>query len=156
MSFVAKRIDCRGEVALALPPDEAFPLFTARGELLWVPGWQPEFVHPPSGELELDQVWLTGAGDELTHWLVVALDRDGRRVEYARITPGSRLGKVIVEVAPAAAGGAAGGSVARVRYVMTGLSPEGNEVLEQLEAGYGGMMEKWAELLAAYLGGSRI
>ena len=150
MSFVAKRIDCHGEVAVALPPDEAFPLFTARGELLWVPGWQPDFVHPPSGELELDQVWLTGAGEELTHWLVAGLDRERRRVEYARITPGSRLGRVIVEVSPAP-----GGAVAAVRYVMTALSPAGNEVLAQLEAGYGEMMAKWAELVAAYLGGRR-
>lgn len=148
MEFAAKHIDCRGTVAVALPPKEAFPLFTARGELLWVPGWQPEFVHPASGELELDQVWLTRSGEELTHWLVVALDRERRRVEYARITPGSRLGRVIVEVAAAA-----GGSVAEVRYAMTGLSPAGNAVLAELEAGYGAMMEKWAELLAAYLAG---
>lgn len=146
MSFAAKRIDCRGEVAVALPPDEAFPLFTARGELLWVPGWQPEFIHPPSGELELDQVWLTRSGDEVTHWLVVALDPQRRRVEYGRITPGSRLGRVIVEV-----GTAPGGSVAKVRYVMTGLTPAGNGVLEELEKGYGAMMRTWAELLAAHL-----
>lgn len=146
MGFAAKRIDCRGEVAVSLPPDEAFPLFTALGELLWVPGWQPEFVHPGSGELELDQVWLTRTGEEVTHWLVTALDREERKVEYGRITPGSRLGKVIVEVAPAAEG-----SVARVRYVMTGLTPAGNAVLEELESGYPAMMEKWAELIAAYL-----
>lgn len=148
MGFAAKHIDCRGTVAVELPPDEAFPLFTALGELLWVPGWQPEFVHPASGELQLDQVWLTRAGEEVTHWLVVELDRERRRVVYGRITPGSRLGRVIVEVAAGE-----GGSVAEVRYVMTGLSPAGNAVLDELEMGYGAMMEKWAELLAAYLAG---
>ncbi len=113
-------------------------------------GLAAEFVHPKDGGLELDQVWLTRAGEgeqqELTHWLVVGLDREARRVEYGRITPGSRLGRVIVEVAAAP-----GGSRVAVRYVMTGLSPAGNEVLAELESGYPAMLEKWAELIAAYL-----
>lgn len=149
MEFEARHIDCEGSFEVALPPEETFPLFTARGELLWVPGWQPTFVFPPDGELALDQVWLTGAGEELTHWLVTGLDRAGRRVEYGRVTPGSRMGRVIVQVSAAGAGR----SLVKVRYVMSGLSPAGNQVVAELAEGYAGMMAKWAELVAAYLAG---
>ncbi|MEU8121168.1 hypothetical protein AB0C21_20865 [Spirillospora sp. NPDC049024] len=38
MSGVRHRLT--GRITVPLPPAEAFPLFTARGERRWVPGWE--------------------------------------------------------------------------------------------------------------------
>lgn len=50
------RVDVHGAFTLDGPPGRVFALFTPRGERRWVDGWDPRFVHRPSGELELDQV----------------------------------------------------------------------------------------------------
>jgi hypothetical protein len=146
MSFQARHIDCRGTVPVALPPDEALELFTPVGETWWVPGWKPTYLHPADGQLQRDLAWTTGDPGAETLWLTVEADRENRRVAYARITPGFRLGRVDVHVQPAL-----GGSVAVVRYAMTALNEEGNQQLEEFEAGFEAMMGEWASLVETYL-----
>ena len=48
-----------GLVEVALPPEQALELFTAKGETLWVPGWAPLYIEPPSGEPVEGGLWLT-------------------------------------------------------------------------------------------------
>lgn len=145
-NFEARRIDCEGSFLLDLEPDRAFPLFTPLGEMGWVEGWDPDFLHPSSGELEVDQVFVTGGGGATTLWTVVDQDPDRRRAAYLRVTPGSRLGRVAVQV-----DGEGLGSRISVRYVLTGLSPEGNAELEAFEAGYGAMLDQWRIAIERYL-----
>lgn len=44
------RIERRHSITVARPIDQVFPLFTPKGETLWVQGWNPDFIHPESGE----------------------------------------------------------------------------------------------------------
>ena len=44
---------------LPLTRRAAFRLFTARGEELWVPGWEPRFPVPAADDLDVGTVWQT-------------------------------------------------------------------------------------------------
>jgi hypothetical protein len=125
------------------PPEHAFALFTAPGERLWAPGWDPVVVSGGIG-LERDSVWLTGEGEEHTVWLVVDYDPAEFHARSARITPTSRAGTVEVRLRP---DGNAGSTV-EVTYVLTALSELGNEVLAEFdEDAYADMMVEWENLI---------
>ncbi|TMR11175.1 hypothetical protein, partial [Nonomuraea zeae] len=86
-----------GRLSVALPPEEAFVLFTPRGEERWVAGWRPRFPAPAGDDSAPGTVFETGEHGELTTWVVTGREA-GWRVSYARLTPGSRAGTVTVEV----------------------------------------------------------
>jgi hypothetical protein len=54
-------IERRHEIVLPLPIARAFPLFTPKGEMAWVDGWAPTFLHPASGETQAGMVFTTEA-----------------------------------------------------------------------------------------------
>src|SRR5690554_2078266 len=127
-----------GRINVALPPSEAFVLFTPRGEENWVPGWQPRFPVPTEDDAAPGTVFETAADGEQTIWVVI--DREpGRRMSYARVTRGLRAGTVSVEIIE----GDDGASVVEVIYVLTPLSPEGERELEEFAAGYVEFLKSW-------------
>ncbi|UBU18531.1 SRPBCC family protein [Nonomuraea gerenzanensis] len=136
-----------GRVAVALPPGEAFTLFTPRGEELWVTGWRPRFRTRADDDSAPGTVFETGAAGEPTIWVVVARE-PGRRVSYARVTPGSRAGTVTVEVDA----DGRGGSTVAVTYELTALTPAGQEPLREFAEGYAGFLRSWEVDLARHLG----
>ncbi len=136
-----------GRIRVALPPGEAFGLFTASGERLWVEGWEPRFPGPVD-DTEPGVVWETGHGGDRTVWLV--LDREpGRRVSYARVTPGDRAGTVtvVLDAAPD------GGSEVTVTYVLTAFTPEADGTLARFADGYDAFLAGWETAIAAHLAG---
>ena len=63
------------------------------------------------------------------------------RVEYVRVTPGSRIGLVSVSCEPQ---GASATEVI-VRYTLTALSEAGNRQLEAFDARYDASIDEWRE-----------
>lgn len=147
MAAIARREVQTGRFALDLPMGEAFKLFTAEGERLWVPGWSPE-IHgalPQAPGL----VFLTGEGDERTIWTVIESDPSRGLVLYSRVTPGSRAGLVRVRVE-----GEGAHSKVEVTYDLTALSPEGEAALDAYsEVRFAEMLETWQRLIADFLAG---
>ncbi|MEU8245943.1 SRPBCC family protein [Nonomuraea sp. NPDC048916] len=136
-----------GQIAVALPPEAAFRLFTPRGEEQWVKGWRPRFPMPADDDAEPGTVFEVDVHGERTTWVV--LDRrPGRRISYARVTPGSRAGTVTVVVTS----DAAGGSAVQVTYELTALSPQGARELRDFAAGYPEFLASWQEAIAARFG----
>ena len=134
-----------GRFELALPRDEAFKLFTADGERLWVPGWTPAILGPLPQAPGL--VFLTGEGAERTIWTVLESDPVDGLVRYSRVTPGSRAGLVEVRVS-----GEGDRTRVDVTYDLTALSPEGEEALEAYSAPrFAEMLANWEKLIAAFL-----
>ncbi|MFG2004180.1 SRPBCC family protein [Spirillospora sp. NPDC048911] len=130
-------ITLTGDLTVALRPADAFELFTPRGEERWVAGWRPRFPAAGSDDTAPGTVFETTSDGETTTWIV--LDREpGRRVSYARVTPGSRAGTVTVELAEHE-----GGSSVRVTYELTALSPDGEEELRTFAAGYPEFLRSW-------------
>lgn len=143
------RIRQSGSFPLDLLPAEAFKLFTAAGERLWVPGWAPAILGPLPQHPGL--VFTTGTGADFTIWTVIDSDPAAGHVRYSRVTPGSRAGIVTVQVAAEAAG-----TRVEVAYDLTALSPEGETALQALAADrFAEMMREWQRLATAMLAEGR-
>jgi hypothetical protein len=146
--FVPRHVAHSGSIVLRGAADVVFPLFGPDGERRWVPGWEPEYLHPRSGQARAGMVFRTQAHGEETLWLVLAFEPAARVAAYARVTPGSRMGTVRV-----AAEALEGGSTrVTVSYDLTALSEAGNETLAAFTAkAYAGMLEEWREAIGRVL-----
>ena len=141
----AARVIQRGCFQIDLPPTEAFKLFTAMGERLWVPGWSPRLLGPIPQQPGL--VFLTGTGPDFTIWTVIESDPMAGRVCYSRVTPGSRAGIVNVEVT-----GVDAGSNVEVAYDLTALTADGEASLQAYSSSnFAHMLDSWKRLVAAML-----
>ncbi|WP_404337428.1 hypothetical protein AB2M62_02240 [Sphingomonas sp. MMS12-HWE2-04] len=141
----AGRVRQHGSFQLDLPAAEAFKLFTAAGERLWVPGWSPTILGALPQHCGL--VFTTGDGAERSIWTVIESEAASGRVRYSRVTPGSRAGIVTVEVAAIASG-----SQVDVAYDLTALSAEGETALKAYSStSFAQMIEDWRGLIVAAL-----
>lgn len=146
MPGMTTRIRSCHTIILERPIDDCFPLFTAKGEERWVPGWRPQYVHPPSGEAEPGQVFITGEGDERTWWTVVDFDPVAHHARYSRVTPASRIGLVDVRCRRVSELV----TEVEVRYEMTALNAAGVAALQAYAgAAYVAMIEDWKRLIDA-------
>ena len=57
-------------IRVALPAEEAFRLFTPRGECEWAPGWDPTFPAPTDDDSEPGTVFQIDAHGHRGTWLV--------------------------------------------------------------------------------------
>jgi hypothetical protein len=144
-TFIPVHIERAGIVRVAAPLEQAFQFFTPDGERLWVPGWSPEYRHPPGGPQCEGAVFETNADGEHTLWMVTRYDPRAGVAEYVRVTPGSRLGAVSVR----SVAETAQTTIVHVTYRLTALSPDGNRAVQSLAAGFDAMMAQWAALIAA-------
>lgn len=134
-------IERRGTFELPFPRERAFELFTPEGERAWVAGWDPEPLHAPGGRLDVEgAVFRTRAHDEETLWIVLGVDRGAFVAEYARITPGSRLGTVRVRCGEVAGSG----TRVEVRYRLTAVAEAGEATLaETTEVAFAETLRVW-------------
>jgi hypothetical protein len=129
---------------LPLPLADTFPLFTPEGERGWVPGWEPEYLHPLGPSDAVGTVFRTRHHGEETLWLVLAYDPRAGLASYGRFTPESRIGTVHVRCE------AVDPSHTRVTvtYALTALSAHGTGVLTALTSDrYAAMMAEWREAI---------
>ncbi|RWC48211.1 MAG: SRPBCC family protein [Mesorhizobium sp.] len=145
---MTSHIERSHKIVLCGPVDRVFPLFTPIGETLWVDGWEPEFLHPHSGETQQGMVFRTVHGDETTLWACADWDLVGHRVRYVRVTPDSRFG--FVEVACRKA--IDEGTEATIAYTFTALNAVGKSYLSALtEDAFARMIEAWKVRIDAWL-----
>jgi hypothetical protein len=134
-----------GRIQVGLPAAEAFRLFTPRGEQGWAHGWHPRFPAPVPDDTQPGTVFETGAHGQHTIWLVTGRD-PGRRISYARVTPGEQAGLVTVTIT------AAGGhSQVEVTYQLTALSPAAGHKLREFADGYPAYLQSWQDAITAWL-----
>jgi hypothetical protein len=146
VTFAAERAVRSRSFILELPVARAFPLFEPEGERAWAKGWDPRYVHPPNGRAERGMVFTTSHGGEDTVWLMTRHEPSAGIVEYARVTPGSRIATVLVQCARLDA--------ARTRvtviYTFTALSESGAAYVRAMDENrYGEMIEGWATAIEA-------
>ena len=134
-----------GRITVALPPDEAFRLFTPRGEQQWAHGWHPRFPAPVLDDGEPGTVFETDAHGQHTTWLVTGRE-PGRRISYARVIPGQQAGTVTVMIS-----GAGDHSDVEVCYQLTALTPAGDRRLREFADSYPAYLESWQAAIAASL-----
>lgn len=132
-------------IRVALPAEEAFRLFTPRGECEWAPGWDPTFPAPTEDDSEPGTVFQIDAHGHRGTWLVTDRER-GRRIAYAQVVPGHRAGSVTVTL-----DAIDGGSEVEVVYELTPLSETGEHDLEQFAENYGDFLRSWQDEIATCL-----
>lgn len=134
------------EIAIRLPVDEAFPLFTPRGEEAWVPGWEPEYVSPADGATAEEMVFVT-RGHETTYWTCLKWEPELWHARYLRLTPDSRVAFVDVRCRPEGADN----TVARIAYTFVPLGGVGREHLAAISAeSFAASIDGWADLIHAH------
>jgi Activator of Hsp90 ATPase homolog 1-like protein len=132
-------------IQVALPAEEAFQLFTPRGEREWADDWDPTFPAPTSDDSAPGTVFETKARDHQGTWLVT--DRVwGRRIAYAQVMPGDRAGTITITLEATE-----GGSEVEVVYELTPLSETGAHHLEQFAGRYCDYLRSWQDAIAACL-----
>jgi hypothetical protein len=134
-----------GRIQVALPPGEAFRLFTPRGEQHWAHGWHPRFPAPAPDDTEPGTVFETSAHGQHTIWLVTGREA-GKRICYARVTPGDRAGTVTVTLSPAGQY-----SEVEVTYELTALTSTAEHELTEFADGYPAYLQSWQDAIAALL-----
>ena len=134
-----------GRIQVALPPGEAFRLFTPRGEQDWAHGWHPRFPAPAPDDTEPGTVFETSAHGLPTIWLVTGRE-PGKRISYARVTPGDQAGTVTVTISPAGQL-----SEVEVTYELTALTSLADHKLAEFADGYPAYLHSWQDAIDAML-----
>ena len=143
MTSTKQRLTSR--IQVGLPPGEAFRLFTPRGEQDWVHGWQPRFPAPAPDDTEPGTVFETHADGQHTIWVVISRE-PGKRISYARVTPGEQAGTVTVTITDTG-----GHSEVEVTYQLTALSPAADHKLREFAEGYPAYLQSWQDAITAWL-----
>ena len=134
------------EITIDHPPETAIHLFTPKGEEAWVPGWQPEYITPSSGETTVEMVFITREIDEMTYWTCLQWHPDEGHARYFRLTPNARAAFVDVQCRP----GGHNTTLVRVAYELHSLSQSGMDYVEGMtQTSFNTMIEEWAALIHA-------
>lgn len=94
--FKSKTVKSTHSIELNYPISEVFPLFTPKGEELWVDGWDPVYMNSKDGRTEAGLIFKTSTYKENTLWYVLDYNQHDFNAKYLRITPDSRIGTVSV------------------------------------------------------------
>ena len=143
------RVQLTGTVEIALPPEQAFMMFTPSGERTWAHGWDPSFPSPGADETEPGTVFQTDHGGRETIW-TVAWRNLGQSIGYVTATPGERCGLVTVTCEPSA-----NGTKATVSYDLTALSGEADAELDRFATSYPSFLGHWEHSIAEAIKGER-
>jgi len=144
--FAARSAEFTGRFTVAGPIDTVFDLFSPLGERLWVPGWNPQLLHPPGASWACGQIFRTWEDDREAVWIVTALSREEHLAEYHRVEPRRYVARVRVKCAAGPV------TEASVSYTFIGLSDEGNDAIKAMtDAAYAEKMKRWQRWISQHL-----
>lgn len=125
--FKAKRVTRTYMQKILAPPEVVFPLFCPVREADWLDGWDYELIYSESGYAEEGCVFKSRhPGEPETLWLITKHDKENYQIEFARITPGLKLGKVSIQLKDNWDGTTRAG----ITYTFTALSQAGNAFID--------------------------
>ena len=129
-----------GSLRVAAPLERAFPYFTPDGERLYVPGFDPHYLHPLTGEQGEGAIFTTDHNGEDTLWMVLHFSPADGQAEYARVTPGSRRGSVSVSLQRLDEST----TQATISYDLTSTSEAGDQKLAAFtDQAFAAMLAEW-------------
>ncbi|MBT5072763.1 MAG: hypothetical protein HOJ34_02440 [Kordiimonadaceae bacterium] len=129
--------------------DELFPLFSAEGETLWVPGW--DYIAVSAGkELHEDYVFLTENHDYATTnaiWLVKKHEPDNYFVQFYKVEPEDKIAVVSVKCEVVSKSR----TQVTVGYEYIALSDKGRDFIsDHSDEDYVAFIGEWKILLEMY------
>lgn len=151
-TFSPRTVTWRGRVDLVGKVDDIFPLFSPAGERSWVPGWDPELLHPAGADWAQGQIFRTREELGEAVWIVSRLDRAAHEVEYYRVEPGRYVARIEVRCRP----GGDRVAHAEISYSFVGLSERGNLDIDAMsQEAYDEKMARWAVWIENHLASAR-
>ena len=145
-----KHISRTTTIQLNALPDEVLPLFTAPGEILWVPGWNPEYVYPEDGAPKTGSIWRTQheEHDPETVWVTINYDTEAHAVTYVAVTPNHRVTRIDIQCDTVDNDKTS----AQITYTITALGEPGIEYIQQMtQAHYDHWILSWEQAINGYL-----
>ena len=133
------------------PPETVFPLLCPVREAEWVPGWQYRLIYSKSGVAEYGCVFITPNEDGgETTWVVTDYDPASFCIGFAWVNPGLVAAQIRISLNKSAE--APGHTTARIQYVYTGLSVQGDRKIERYdEKWFRRKMQSWEAAINHYL-----
>ncbi len=131
------------------PIQRVFPLFSAEGETLWVPGWTYENIMG-SKELREDYIFLTESHDHASTraiWLVKRFEPENHFVQFYKVEPEEKVGIITIQCS------AKEQSLThtQVTYEYIGLSRKGNAFIASFsKQKYREFIDEWHSLLTSH------
>jgi len=143
------RIKHTATFKIAQPIETLFPLFSAEGEKLWVPGWNYENIMG-STKLHEDYIFLTKTHDHASAdaiWLVKRYEPESYFVQFYKVEPDDKVGIITVQCSKMSNCH----TQVTVSYEYIGLSKNGNKFIESFtSAEYEEFIGEWYSLLVSY------
>ena len=131
------------------PIDILFPLFSAEGEKLWVPGWDYENIMGTS-DLHEDYIFLTKNHDHASTdaiWLVKKYKPESYFVQFYKVEPEDKVGIISVQCTKMDESL----TQVEVSYEYIGLSKNGDEFIASFSSiKYKEFIAEWNSLLVNY------
>jgi hypothetical protein len=148
--FIAGSNEFTAHFSVDAPIQTVFELFSPIGEQLWVPGWNPELLHPPDVRWGQGQIFRTQEEPGEAIWIVTGLNREAHQVEYHRVEPHRHVARIRVKCT---ALGDRNTEVATA-YAFVGLSREGNDKIRAMTVeAYSEKMKRWKQWISEYVTG---
>ena len=147
--FIAKRVTRSYQQKINASSSDVFTLICPVREAEWLAGWDYELIYSVSGVAEEGCVFTSRQkGEKDTIWLITKRDEDNKEIEFARITPESRVAKLNISVEDADEGA----SLVNITYVITALNESGNKFIEELtEAKFNENMAFWEKSMNHFI-----
>ena len=143
------RVRHSADYQLDQPADILFPLFSAEGEKLWVPGWDYENVMG-TNDLHEDYIFVTKNHDHAASnaiWLVKRYQPGEYLVEFYKVEPEEKVGVITVKCSALSEAK----TNVSVRYEYIALSEKGNDFIRSFTSQvYKDFIGEWQQLLEAY------
>ena len=147
--MLSKSVSHTAEFEISQPVQAVFPLFTPEGEKRWAPGWAYENIMG-TNTLNEDYLFLTSTHDHAASdalWIVKHYDPEAHCVQYYKIEPGEKVGRIDVTCRPSGPRA----SKVRVTYKYMGLSQNGNRFAARFtKKTYRAFIEDWKRLIESY------
>lgn len=149
-NYHSKQITRSAEIKLNADIDEVFPLFSPKGEMLWVTGWEPTFLFPQEGEPWDMLVFKTKASNLHENeflWTTSHLDFENKLVVYTVFTD-NRVWTIKVRCKCLIDNRTS----TEISYTFTSLNSLGEEVNKAaLDKMYQHNLKDWEEAINHYL-----
>ncbi len=164
-SFQARRVMHEYTQTNCAAPEKVFPLLCPVREADWIPGWRYELIYSDSGVAEAGCIFTTqdpvvesekystrsaarDAGSPVTTWICTEYDPAAFRIAYVWIKPRLVATELWIHLTAAENGATS----SRIRFRYTGLSPDGNRVVEGYDrVWFENKMRGWERAINHYL-----
>lgn len=134
---------------ISQPADILFPLFSAEGEKLWVPGWDYKNIMGTTS-LHEDYIFLTqnhDHGSSEAVWLVKCYDPGAFYVQFYKVESGDKVGIISVQCSKTGKHR----THVQVTYEYVGLSRKGDQFIAGFtKSRYESFIGEWKSLLTSY------